>query len=595
MVLPIVILPFKIVKVIRRVELTSFKAFERFSATLRGDAFLAGPNNAGKSTLIAALRMATHMVRIAERRAPTDEILDRGSTVQSFQFAASQVGLIEENLRHEFRDVETRVAIRFGPGRGGSTLTAVWPPEGVDPGAFFYVAAQGVSMARPAHVSAALPRIGLVPILTPIDHEETVLTPKYVRENLDGRLASRHFRNQLALLRDEHNPNDGLQAFFDFAGPWLAELRLGQLREVVSARGVHLDLYYTEPGRRSDKEIFWAGDGIQVWLQLLLHLFRLRNSDVIILDEPDVYLHPDLQRRLVQLLETLPGQTITATHSPEMLVEAPPESVVWIEKTRRTSKLAPDTAVLNELVTAIGSHFNIRLARALRATTALFVEGDDMTMLRHLAATVGATRVATESGIAVVSLGGYSNWDRVEPFVWLARDLLEESVRILVILDRDYRSAAQCESVRRKFRQVGVYVHIWKRKELESYLLVSSAIARIAGTPENVAEAIVAEEVEALERTVWHALKNEREVSRRRDDPKTVVAEARAEFLAAWGDPSRRLAMVPPKELLSRVNQRLEIEKFKAVSFRRLARVLTADEIEDEVTRTLFRAEERDG
>ena len=78
---------------------------------------------------------------------------------------------------------------------------------------------------------------------------------------------------------------------------------------------MELDLLYTEPGRRSEKEIVWAGDGIQVWLQLLLHVFRNRHVDVVILDEPDVFLHPDLQRRLVKLLDELPAQTIAATHS----------------------------------------------------------------------------------------------------------------------------------------------------------------------------------------------------------------------------------------------------------------------------------------
>ena len=66
-----------------------------------------------------------------------------------------------------------------------------------------------------------------------------------------------------------------------------------------------LDLYYTEAGRRTEKELVWAGDGVQIWLQLLLHVFRLRERDVVVLDEPDVFLHPDLQRRLVWLLESL--------------------------------------------------------------------------------------------------------------------------------------------------------------------------------------------------------------------------------------------------------------------------------------------------
>src|SRR5207253_782344 len=153
-----------------------------------------------------------------------------------------------------------------------------------------------------------------------------LLTPKYVRENLDGRLASRHFRNQLLLL-DEESRDEDFAAFRAFASQWTSEVKIRDLDQHRGDKNMILDLYYTEVGRRSEKELVWAGDGMQIWLQLLLHVFRLRDRDVILLDEPDVFLHPDLQRRLVWLLESLPGQTITATHSSEVLVEAAPESV----------------------------------------------------------------------------------------------------------------------------------------------------------------------------------------------------------------------------------------------------------------------------
>ena len=65
---------------------------------------------------------------------------------------------------------------------------------------------------------------------------------------------------------------------------------------------------------RFQKELVWAGDGLQVWLQLLYHVYRVKNFDSIILDEPEVYLHPDLQRKLVHLLEATCRQIILATH-----------------------------------------------------------------------------------------------------------------------------------------------------------------------------------------------------------------------------------------------------------------------------------------
>ena len=301
-------------------------------------------------------------------------------------------------------------------------LQRFWPPDPEELDPFFYLLDGDVSLRTPADVRRCLPSIGIVPVLSPLDHEETALTPRHVRENLDGRLASRHFRNQLLLLEGEPAGGD-YSAFLTWAVPWLPELRLDRVKTRFASGGAFLDLFFTEASSRIPKEAFWAGDGLQIWLQILLHAFRLQAADVVVLDEPDVFLHPDLQRRLVHLLESIGAQTITATHSPELLAEASPEAVVWIDKSRRRSVLAPDTAVLSELMAAIGTQFNIRLARALRAKQVLFVEGDDMKLLRHLAEAVGARNVAREIDMAVIPLRGYSNWDRIEPFVWLVKDL----------------------------------------------------------------------------------------------------------------------------------------------------------------------------
>jgi predicted ATP-dependent endonuclease of OLD family len=94
---------------LRRLELTNFKAFERFTVYLRGDVFLVGPNNAGKSTLIAALRAGANMLRIANRRRATDSDEVDGSIRHGHRFTAEQIGLVQENLRHEFHQIETRM------------------------------------------------------------------------------------------------------------------------------------------------------------------------------------------------------------------------------------------------------------------------------------------------------------------------------------------------------------------------------------------------------------------------------------------------------------------------------------------------------
>ena len=582
--LPLVVRQEKIARVIQRVSLHNFKAFERFTLDLRGDGYLAGPNNAGKSTLIAAMRVAAGLLRIATRRNPTDSFTDQGQQVLGYFLPERPMGLDEANLRHEFREVETRLSVRF---RGGGTIVAVWPTDSQgDP--FFYLQQGRASINNVRQARDAFPDVGVVPILAPLDDQEELLTAKYVRENVDGRLTSRHFRNQLVLLQDEGE----LDAFLEFTTPWIPELKIGALDRHRGDKNFILDLYYAEPGRRTEKEIVWAGDGIQIWLQLLLHVFRLLEYDVIVLDEPDVFLHPDLQRRLVRLLDSLDAQTVTATHSSEVLVEAPPEAVVWIDKTRKRSVPGPTPSALAGLSDAMGTGFSIRLARALRAKCALFVEGDDARILRRIAATTGAVRVATETGIVVIPLRGFDNWEHVEPFSWMTDALLDSSVEIFVLLDRDYRTEPECSAIKRRLRAARVRCHVWKRKELESYLLEADPIARLAGaTVDFVEEALAA----AAEESEVHVFSQVMVGAMRRfprDQQAQAAADAHRVFASLWSDRSTRKWVAPPAKVLGGLNRRLSDSGYEPVSFASIASRIETAEVPSEMVNFLDRVEE---
>ena len=329
---------------------------------------------------------------------------------------------------------------------------------------------------------------------------------------------------------------------------------------------------------------------MQIFVQILTHLWRLRSADVVILDEPDLYLHADLQRRLVRLLDSTAAQTITATHSSEMLAEASSESVVWVDKTRRRAIRRPNPASLEDLSTQIGSSFNLRLATALRARTVVFVEGDDMSIIRELAKTIGADDLASERNCAVIAIKGFSNWVQVEPFKWFVSDFLDGSVDVYVLLDRDYRADAEVSKVHSALEAVGVHAHVWRRKELENYLLDPAALARESKSSLSHISSQLESITDDMTEDVLAQFAKERHFSGaagNRDIARTI-SETNTELRPRVVDPEWRLHRYPAKAILNALNRGLQQAGRPTVSTKNLARQLRPIEIPDEMRNWLI-------
>jgi AAA15 family ATPase/GTPase len=582
--------------VIAQLSVRNFKGFESFAVRFKQSTFLSGPNSAGKSTLLAALRSASQMQKIALSRVADRRVKDFSSTIPAWSFTAEQARLNVENIRHEFRDQDSTIQIRFS---NGSRLKAVWPQGEMVPtdGWFSFEDSGQTRLSRPAEVTRAVPALGFVPLFTPIEQEERVLQPKTVRSNFDSRLSSRHFRNQLYLLQTSagrEGPTE-LDDFKEFIRPWVPELELQELDSRPGRDGLYLDLFYLEEGSSRPKEIYWIGDGMQIWLQLLLHLFRMQTESTVVLDEPDVYLHADLQRRLVRVLDSLDVQTITATHSAEVLAEASPESIAWVSRNRDKAVSGAGAIEMAQLSTEIGSQFNIRLARALKAKVVLFVEGEDTKILTNIASTCGARRFANELGLAVIPLNGFDNWEHVKPFAWFANNLLQGSVPVLVLLDRDYRTDKAATDVVERLAVEGVRGHVWERKELESYLLSPATIARVSSASEAwVAEGLAAESA-AMEAKVSARLLHERinsEVDAKHHEV-SITEQFHEEFQTLWISASYRRDRCPAKALLSAMNQRLTDHGYKAVSVHALSKQMKMEEVPAEMREVIADLERR--
>jgi hypothetical protein len=177
--------------------------------------------------------------------------------------------------------------------------------------------------SKSAAARVDLPAVEILPQIGPLDAEDVVLSEDYVRRTESSALFTKHFRNQLRVYA---NRVKVFKAIVEETWPTV------QVRELRCARPV--------PGEplslivRNDDfvaEVASMGHGLQMWLQTMWFVARVGPLASLVLDEPDVYMHPDLQRRLVRYLRRKHHQVIIATHSVEMMSEVDRRS------TRRTS------------------------------------------------------------------------------------------------------------------------------------------------------------------------------------------------------------------------------------------------------------------
>lgn len=551
-----------------------------------------GPNNAGKSTAISALHLCAVLLAQAKRRTahtPLHDIQrDRRVLGEPLNLSAGQ--FVAENVRHEFRETEARLELHF---KNKAALYVIWPVGDLP---FFYLEHMpGLQPRNVKKVKECYPSIGVIPTLAPIEHQETTLSPQHVKDNLTSKLVSRHFRNQLHQeLRNDQSQFDELVNFIESNTQEILGLDLVQ-GDTYEGQPRQLDLYFREPNGTTERELFWAGDGIQIWMQVLFHLWRLRSMDSVVLDEPDVFLHPDLQRRLVRVLEDSPAQIILATHAPEMLSEASRDSVVIVDRAKRRSRRVSDERVLAQLNDVLGSGFNLRLAKALRSRVALFVEGKDMAVLKNIARAIRADRIYREVGLTVTAMEGASNRQVASSFGWLNQHLLDNAVSVSMILDKDYMTAEARHDIVSEFGRMGVKAHVWSRKELESYLLTPSLISRVSGAEIEVVAKYLDESVAPMKATIFSRLLDERKRAEREAGTGRHEVSITEEFMPIfeelWQDPEWRLHSAPAKDVLSALNAKLQDSSHKAVSSRSLSGRIHAREVPPEMLDLLLNIE----
>lgn len=558
---------------LEKLKLINFRCFEDHEISFNSFNVIVGKNNTGKSTVIDALKLISNVCRYAPHRV--------------YYLKERDIPFSTISLRYNYIDIESVVYASFS---NNIELRITFPLED-EP--YFEFLHSGFPINN-KEISKFISKnsLGVIPPVGTFDETESQRDKKYLASILISYLAPRHFRNIWYLFKE------GFQEFQHIIeSTWPGYTIKPPEYDFNSNR---LYMFFEE--NRFTREIFWAGHGFQVWLQLMTFLVKLGNVNSLILDEPDIYLHSDMQKKLVNICKERSNQVIIATHAVDIIEEVAPDDIICIDKESKSSKRLSNIDEVQSIIGQLGSFQNLKLVHFLRGRKCLFVEGQDFKCLKILASKTGFQSFAKEDDFSVIPIEGFTNWDRLKHVDWIYKNTLGESIQCYVILDRDYYTEKEINSVIHTLGQKGVQAHVWMKKELENYAINFDSLyriftskyqgrygnVRIPLTNEEFKESIISLFEEFKDQVLSQTMARESDaINDKSISQSTIFKQILPTFNRNWESLDFRMNVIPGKEFFSKLNTWLNNDFHISISINDAFFTLRSDEIDTEIIETI--------
>ncbi len=559
-------------------HLENYRCFDKHEVPFHELTVVVGANNAGKSTLVEAIRLLGLVVGryrglTYERPPAWTELSGR---LRGVSPSMGDLDLRGGSVFHRYGSPPAVVTAQF---TNGSRIELYIGESNQIFGVVYDALGRLVSSKTDAR-RTEIPSIAILPQIGPLLQSEVRLSREYVLRSTDTNLASRHFRSQIYWM------SEYFAEFKRLAEESWHHLQVHELDVELDPPDTYLSLQVRDTDFVA--EVGWMGHGLQMWLQTMWFLSRSSAADTVILDEPDVYMHADLQRRLIRLLRNRAGQTLVATHSVEIMAEADPEDILIIDKTRRRSSFAAKLPVVQGAIDRIGGVHNIHLARLWGAQRCLHVEGKDVSILKALQDRLYPDSEVPFDIIPRLSIGGWSGWPYAIGSKMSLQNSAGDTIVAYCILDSDYHTEQEVADRYEEARRHTVQLHIWRLKEIEDYLLIPGAIARLIshGAPDGQSgpsSTEVLHEMDAIaegeKNRVFDALAQEYLSRNRSGGAPAANRLARERVESAWKSGQGRRGLVSGKHVISRLSNWAQDAYGVSFGALRIAKVLRSEEI----------------
>lgn len=564
---------------IKEIELKNYRCFINSKIVYKDLNILVGKNNAGKSSMIEALRMVAYASQKATSTVYKDAPL--GLNISGRE---KGIRIDVEKLKIDLRGIvylyEEKIATINACFDDGCKIKIVANKEIAY--AFLYGPDGKNIKSKTTAEKDGFAKIGILPQIGLIKENEKLLTEDTINNYRETYLSSRHFRNEMLLYKDKYWDN-----FKEIAEENWESLKIIELKHNITESEYIRFLVQDEhfPG-----EIGIMGSGLQMWLQMIWFICRSDDKETIILDEPDVYMHPDLQKKLLDLVKKRYKQIIIATHSVEIISEVDPENIVMIDKHQRNMRYANSLEAVQSIIDNIGGVQNLSLIRIGLTKKCLFLEGKDIKILQKLFEKLYPDKDSLIKTLPYIELHGFANLSEAFGASQLFYNETKGGIKSICILDRDFYPEDMLNRKKEKATENHLCLHIWEKKEIENYLLIPEVLFRVTKLEREKYNDFL-EKLEALvedekDNIVDQISQHFKEVNAGLD-VSACNRQARKEMEIKWRSLEEKLSLVSGKKFIKKLNNWMREEYGVSCSIDRIIKEIRANEVENEMVEVL--------
>lgn len=561
------------------IEIKNFRGFSTHRICFKETSILVGKNNAGKSTIVEALRLVAlvaNRFKTSNYSAPPKTI-NLSNAYKGIKPSVKGLDLNFKSVFHRYGEPPSKITATFST---GATIEIY---IGLDEVVYGVVKDKnGKTVKSKASAKAVdIPSINALPQIGPLNKTEKILSSEYVKASTNSSLTSLHFRNQLNIYPEL------IDDFERLCSKTWDSLAGFELLKESSLPGSDLELLVRD--KDFVCEVGWTGHGLQMWLQTMWFLARNHNTNTLILDEPDVYMHADLQRKLIRLLKDNGHQVIIATHSVEIMSEVEPGEIIVINKGRKSSGFANTLKSVQQVIDHFGGIHNIEMARLWNSRKLIIVEGKDLGLLKMLQDKLYPSSDEPLDIVPSIAIGGWGGWNYAIGSKILIKSTTE-TISIHCLFDSDYFTDSDIQERKKEADEHNINLHVWARKEIENYFLNGDLIYRYISEncddkeiDKSAVNIKLNEILEGLKDQTFDAIAQYYFNKNKGKGFSNANKYARELVDEAWSSENGKLNICSGKEVISKMSGWSNEKYGVSFSSKSLARIMTVDEIPKEM------------